>query len=73
MNKVTKPNLYQRNKLITILTVIFVILKLVGVTTMSWWWVFSPYWIMAIFRLAAFALAGYFMSKQLNKFNKRGK
>ena len=25
-----------------VLTVIFIVLKLVGVITWSWWWVFSP-------------------------------
>ena len=29
----------------TVLTVIFVVLKLVGVVDWSWWWVFSPLWI----------------------------
>ena len=25
--------------------IVFLILKLVGVITWSWWWIFSPYWI----------------------------
>lgn len=29
----------------TIIFVVFLILKLVGVITWSWWWVFSPFWI----------------------------
>ena len=29
----------------TILTIIFVILKLTGSIAWSWWWVFSPLWI----------------------------
>jgi hypothetical protein len=29
----------------TVLTLIFVVLKLVGVITWSWWWVLSPIWI----------------------------
>jgi len=28
-----------------VLTVVFVVLKLVGVITWSWWWVLSPLWI----------------------------
>jgi hypothetical protein len=28
-----------------ILTIVFVVLKLCGVITWSWWWVFSPIWI----------------------------
>lgn len=30
--------------LTTILTIIFVILKLCGVLSWSWWWVLSPLW-----------------------------
>ncbi len=29
----------------TLLTVVFVIAKLTGYITWSWWWVFSPIWI----------------------------
>jgi len=29
----------------TILFLIFLVLKLIGVITWSWWWVFSPIWI----------------------------
>ena len=28
-----------------VLTVIFVVLKLIGVISWSWWWVLSPLWI----------------------------
>jgi hypothetical protein len=31
--------------LTTLLTVVFVIAKLTGYITWSWWWVFSPIWI----------------------------
>lgn len=34
--------------LTTLLTVVFVVLKLCKVITWSWWWVFSPVWISAI-------------------------
>jgi hypothetical protein len=34
--------------LASILTIIFVIAKLVGGVTWSWWWVFSPLWISAL-------------------------
>jgi len=33
----------------TILTIIFVVLKLTGTIDWSWWWVFSPLWISALF------------------------
>lgn len=33
---------------LTILGIIFVILKLVGSITWSWWWVLAPFWIIPI-------------------------
>jgi membrane protein YdbS with pleckstrin-like domain len=33
----------------TILTIIFVVLKLTETIDWSWWWVFSPLWISALF------------------------
>ena len=30
-----------------VLTIVFVVLKLVGVIAWSWWWVLSPLWITA--------------------------
>lgn len=35
--------------LATILTLIFVCLKLTGVIAWSWWWVISPLWIAFLF------------------------
>tara|TARA_B110000238_G_C15878259_1_gene332323 strand:+ start:220 stop:417 length:198 start_codon:yes stop_codon:yes gene_type:complete len=32
----------------TVLVLIFVVLKLMGLSTMSWFWVFSPWWISII-------------------------
>lgn len=34
-----------------LLTIIFIVLKLVGVIAWSWWWVLSPLWISAAFVL----------------------
>ena len=31
-----------------LLTIVFIILKLCGVITWSWWWVLSPLWISTI-------------------------
>lgn len=28
-----------------VLTIIFIVLKLIGLITWSWWWVLSPIWI----------------------------
>lgn len=32
----------------SLLTIAFIVLKLCGVITWSWWWVLSPLWISAI-------------------------
>lgn len=40
-----------------LLTIVFIVLKLVGVITWSWWWVLSPIWITpAIVMLLALVL-----------------
>ena len=31
-----------------LLTIVFIILKLCGIITWSWWWVLSPLWVSAI-------------------------
>ncbi len=35
-----------------LLTIVFVVLKLIGKITWSWWWVLSPIWISTAFVLA---------------------
>ena len=35
----------------TILTIVFVVLKLIGIISWSWLWVFSPLWISVIIGL----------------------
>ena len=35
----------------TILTITFIVLKLIGIINWSWWWVFSPLWISIIIGL----------------------
>lgn len=35
-----------------VLTIVFVVLKLVGVIAWSWWWVLSPLWISAALAVA---------------------
>ncbi len=39
---------------ITLLTLLFVALKLTGHIDWSWWWVLSPVWIVAAFAAVAF-------------------
>ena len=34
-----------------LLTIVFIVLKLLGKITWSWWWVLSPIWISIIFVL----------------------
>ena len=43
---------YERNegttvirRILELLLVVFIVLKLTGVITLSWWWVLSPLWI----------------------------
>ena len=47
--------------LTSVLTIIFVVLKAVGVISWSWWWVFSPLWIELI--LVALILLIYYAFK----------
>ena len=42
----------------TIITIIFVILKLTGSIAWSWWWVFSPLWIVLSIVIAIYILIG---------------
>lgn len=42
------------NSLLTILFVVFLILRLCKVIAWSWWWVFSPLWIPALIFLLYF-------------------
>lgn len=64
--------------LTTLLTIIFVVLKLCGVLTWSWWWVLSPLWgSVAIFIIVAVliwlfgCIAVKVEEKRENKKNKR--
>ena len=41
-----------------VLTIVFVVLKLVGVIAWSWWWVLSPLWISFGLWLLVFLIAG---------------
>lgn len=50
--KITKIT-YNETWLPGILTIIFIILKVTGVTTWSWWWVLCPLWIPFLFVLVS--------------------
>jgi len=48
--------------LASVLTIVFVVLKLSGVITWSWWWVFSPMWISAALALFIVLLSAVLFS-----------
>lgn len=39
-----------------VLTIVFIVLKLLGKITWSWWWVLSPIWISAIVAILFFLI-----------------
>lgn len=39
-----------------LLTIVFIVLKLCGVITWSWWWVLSPLWISTILAVIIIAI-----------------
>lgn len=41
-----------------VLTIAFVVLKLVGIITWSWWWVLAPLWIPAALAVLVLAVVG---------------
>lgn len=45
----------------TLLTIIFLILKLTGAIAWSWWWVFSPLWITAGLVVGFWVIVGLFV------------
>lgn len=44
--------------LFTILFIVFLVLKLTGSITWSWWWVIAPLWIPALITISFFLLFG---------------
>ena len=44
--------------LVSVLTIVFIVLKLTKVISWSWWWVLSPLWISAIFGVFALLIVG---------------
>ena len=50
-----------------VLTIVFVVLKLVGVIAWSWWWVLSPLWIsfgLWLVLIAVMALVALILSRK---------
>ncbi len=42
--------------IVSVLTIIFIVLKLLGVIKWSWVWVLSPIWISAVIAVAVFSV-----------------
>ncbi len=42
--------------IVSVLTIIFIVLKLLGVVQWSWIWVLSPIWISAVIAVAVFSV-----------------
>lgn len=51
-----------------ILTIIFVILKLIRIISWSWWWVFSPFWISVIIELIVLVI--FWIKYEVNKWTR---
>ncbi len=42
--------------IVSVLTIVFIVLKLLGVVQWSWIWVLSPIWISAVIAVAVFSV-----------------
>lgn len=51
----------------TVLFLVFLVLKLVGVITWSWWWVTSPLWISFALVMFVVILISIFSGNNINK------
>lgn len=56
-----------------VLTIVFVVLKLVGVINWSWLWVLCPLWINALFGLVVIIIIAIVSSNSGNKSSKSGR
>lgn len=61
MSKQTTQAVSAGFPLASILTIIFVLAKLFGGISWSWWWVFSPLWISAGISIGIFAVIMLFV------------
>ena len=55
----------------SVLTIVFVVLKLIGVISWSWWWVLSPLWIGLVCWLLLVASICIYYTHDTNKYKKR--
>lgn len=51
----------------SVLTIIFVVLKLVGVINWSWWWVLAPTWISIILWLVVIVIFAIYEVHEVKK------
>lgn len=56
--------------LCSILTIVFVILKLTKVITWSWWWVLSPLWIDLILTIIVLVIIALIDNRYKSKYGK---
>jgi Flp pilus assembly protein TadB len=57
----------------SVLTIVFIVLKLTGVITWSWWWVLSPIWISFIIAVIAIFLFLLYVADKAYKNNNKWK
>ena len=55
-----------------LLTIVFIVLKLCGVITWSWWWVLSPLWISVVLAVVIVAIYLAIVLHDDSKKNSRG-
>jgi hypothetical protein len=55
-NEVHTANTVVSFPFVSILTIVFIVLKLTNVIDWSWWWVLSPLWIGALFVITVFVI-----------------
>ena len=56
----------------SVVGIVFIVLKCVGVINWSWWWVLSPFWIGFLFGISILLLilSGYFIFGAMEEYEK---
>ena len=57
--------------LVDVLAIVFIVLKLIGVISWSWWWVLSPLWIGLICWLLIVVCYALYVTHEENKYKKK--
>lgn len=58
MSTETKTSVVSGISFTQLLTIVFIVLKLLGKITWSWWWVLSPLWIPIAIAIAVMVICG---------------